>query len=344
MELSSSHILQTTKFIESKLPRLIKQKKYYFSKRNTSLPYALEYDPKVKSTYILLEGKKAMLGEGRKKVVTKAIRYSRKRPKVVARAVQTLPMAQELKMTKLLQGKKGVFEVLGITKRRARGKTYHTIYSPVYKHGTFRALFKKGRHFSLYEKSKMAYHIMQGIESLHKRGIVHRDLGARNYLIKLPKGERGKRQAVACIADLGRAIHAKRLVKGDSVQGTPSYIAPEGLDLRKLKAKDYFATDIYAIGCVMYELFYEKTFPWHSKAFLRKKSGYKKYVRCLEEVTRRRRWELSKLGKRNCSQQFEFLVLRMLNADPKKRPKASYLRSQMGKLYKRAYTEGQTKI
>lgn len=329
---SPKKLLKTITFIEAKLPKLIKKKHYYLAKRKTKLSHALEYDPKTKATYILLEGKRALLGEGRKKVVRKAIVYDRDRPKLVARAEQSLPINKELKMTKKLMGKKGVFEVLGCTRYKHRGKTHHAIYSSLYKNGTFRTLFTKKVRLSLSEKSKMAYNVLQGLDSLHKKGIVHRDLGARNYLVKISRGNPGRRDVVACIADLGRADYAKKLAKGEPAQGTPSYVAPEAVNPRRLKAKDYFATDVYAVGCVFYELFYEKTFPWHSQSFLRKESRKGQYLDCLEKATKKRRWVLYKQKRRSSSEDFEYLILRMLHSDPKKRPKAAYLVHKMGQI------------
>lgn len=332
---SPKKLLKTIVFIENKLPKLIKKKHYYLPKRKTKLPYALEYDRKTKATYIVLEGKKALLGEGRKKVVRKAICYDRNSPKLVARAEQSLPIDKELKMTKKMMGKKGIYDVLGCTRYKRRGKTHHAIYSSIYKNGTFRSLFTQKVHLSIKEKIKLAYDVLQGLHSLHKKGIVHRDLGARNYLVNMTNGKQGSRDVTACIADLGRADYAKKLAKGEPAQGTPSYVAPEAVNPRRLKAKDYFATDVYAVGCVFYELFYEKTFPWHSRSFLRKETRKRQYLDCLEKATKKRRFALYKKKRRFSSQEFEYLILRMLHSDPKKRPKAAYLEHKMGQIYRK---------
>jgi serine/threonine protein kinase len=341
VKLKCADLLQTALFIETSLPNHVANSRYYFPKSRASHAYAVEYDPKTALIYIVLQDKNSFIGKGKKKVVSKAILYSRTEPRIVARAEQFLPMERELKMTKLLSGLPGICDFLGITKHKRRGKTCHTIYSTLYYPGALRTGFNERFKLSFYEKSKVALDILKGLESLHSRGIVHRDLGARNYFINIPGGAKGTRDVTACIADLGRTTYAADLEKGDAVQGSPSYCAPEGLNARKLKNNDYFQTDVFAVGCVFYELVYGKTVPWHDKPYFRgTKSSLKKrhsrYLHCLKVATATKQKHLKNTPELSPKQRFERMVLSMLDKDPKGRPTAAALLEEMQQIHQEA--------
>ncbi|MEM9488369.1 MAG: protein kinase, partial [Myxococcota bacterium] len=77
----------------------------------------------------------------------------------------------------------------------------------------------------------------------HRAKVIHRDVKPGNIFIT-PEG-------VLKLADFGlaRILHGLKLTR-TSVRGTPLYMAPEqirGTDLD-------FRTDLYAVGCVMYEM------------------------------------------------------------------------------------------
>ncbi len=90
-----------------------------------------------------------------------------------------------------------------------------------------------------------------GLGAAHRKGIIHRDLKPSNVFL-VPEGE-GTR---VVIADFGLA---RTEVKDDGEQtvtrtgellGTPAYMAPEQLEGEEATA----ASDIYAVGLVIYEL------------------------------------------------------------------------------------------
>jgi serine/threonine-protein kinase len=87
----------------------------------------------------------------------------------------------------------------------------------------------------------------------HERGIVHRDLKPDNLFVvadpEVPGGERIKILDFG-IAKLARSGEASRTQTG-SVLGTPTYMAPE--QCRGAADVDARA-DLYALGCVTYEL------------------------------------------------------------------------------------------
>jgi serine/threonine protein kinase len=92
--------------------------------------------------------------------------------------------------------------------------------------------------------------ISETLGEMHRLGIVHRDLKTSNILL-VPNGN-GIR---AVVTDFGLAIGLPgsgsfEVTQTGQVLGTPQYMAPEQLKKEPLTA----ATDIYALGLVMYEM------------------------------------------------------------------------------------------
>lgn len=341
-ELSSKDFLQAAIFIETDFPK----EEYYLPKSKTGLAYALEYDPDTKAIFVILEGSDAALGTGKMKEVTKAILYSHNHPKVVARAEQSTSMDKELEITKLMRGSPGIFETLGFGSHKKGSTTYTTIYSKLYSPGSLETMFEEGyrpsldanRHlFSLYEKVLISLNILKGLEALHEAGIVHRDLGARNYLINIPEEPFGKRNIEACIADLGRADFIKN-VGHTKVQGNRSHTSPEGLFLDKMTPKCYYKSDVFAVGCVFYRLIHGMKGPWQDAHYVEYSTipveqRYNEMMALLTETTESRRNYLKKKTDRSPLKEFEYIVLSMLHPYPKYRLSAKSARIKMEALF-----------
>jgi serine/threonine-protein kinase len=88
---------------------------------------------------------------------------------------------------------------------------------------------------------ELAHQICSGLAAAHERGILHRDLKPGNVLVD----GRGH----AKITDFGLAALASDLEP--ELAGTPAYMAPEQL----AEGKVSFATDVYSLGLVLYEMF-----------------------------------------------------------------------------------------
>lgn len=93
--------------------------------------------------------------------------------------------------------------------------------------------------------------IRQAVDSLdhmHQQGWVHCDVKPDNFLIS----DTGELKLIDfALAQPARSSWLRRLVpRGGQIQGTPSYISPEQIRKETLAP----ATDIYSLGCALYEL------------------------------------------------------------------------------------------
>jgi serine/threonine protein kinase len=86
----------------------------------------------------------------------------------------------------------------------------------------------------------MAMAILAGLEHLHVRGVIHRDLKPTNVLMQ---GECPR------IADFGLARVLDPTATVSSAAGTPPYMAPEAFDGRRSAQ-----TDLWSVGVLLYQL------------------------------------------------------------------------------------------
>ncbi|MDB5097527.1 MAG: putative serine/threonine protein kinase, partial [Cyanobacteria bacterium RYN_339] len=84
--------------------------------------------------------------------------------------------------------------------------------------------------------------LARALAVLHARGYVHRDVKAANVRIT-PDGS-------PVLLDFGLVAPAGEAADGKAVTGTPAYLAPEAIAGGVITA----ATDLYALGCLAYEL------------------------------------------------------------------------------------------
>ncbi len=93
--------------------------------------------------------------------------------------------------------------------------------------------------------------VLDGLSVVHRAGIVHRDIKPSNVLVSLEP------QLGVKIVDFGIAKNPAfereklKLTNTGEVVGTPRYMSPEQCTGKVLDAR----SDIYALGCVMYESF-----------------------------------------------------------------------------------------
>src|SRR5579872_1666206 len=98
------------------------------------------------------------------------------------------------------------------------------------------------------EAVRIAVDVARALDYAHRRGIIHRDIKPENILLH---------EGQPLVADFGIALATTRSGDGTRITergmslGTPEYMSPEqAMGERTLDAR----TDIYALGCVLYEM------------------------------------------------------------------------------------------
>jgi tRNA A-37 threonylcarbamoyl transferase component Bud32 len=93
------------------------------------------------------------------------------------------------------------------------------------------------------ETIRLVVEIAEGLDSTHKKGIIHRDIKPGNILID--------KEGRPHIVDFGIArIPMSNLTQTSAVMGTPYYMAPEQVAARKIDHR----VDIFALGAIFYEM------------------------------------------------------------------------------------------
>jgi tetratricopeptide (TPR) repeat protein len=119
---------------------------------------------------------------------------------------------------------------------------------------------KRDGPLSLKQALGVAFDICEGLRLVHLSGIIHRDLKSANIMLR---GEGESLHAVLMDFGLARDFSAARSTSDSpigsregastvlgTIMGTPAYMAPEQFEGKTVSP----ATDIYALGIVLYEL------------------------------------------------------------------------------------------
>ncbi|RPH58329.1 MAG: response regulator [Acidobacteria bacterium] len=117
-------------------------------------------------------------------------------------------------------------------------------------------LRRDGR-FSTLEILPIVRQMAAGLSAAHRVGVVHRDFKSHNVmLVKAPTPEQELRVVVTDFGLARRSAHNEStgvtfsLSDADEISGTPAYMAPEQVEGGPVTP----ATDVYALGVVLYEL------------------------------------------------------------------------------------------
>jgi serine/threonine protein kinase/outer membrane protein assembly factor BamD (BamD/ComL family) len=107
------------------------------------------------------------------------------------------------------------------------------------------AVLQPGRPVPIYLAVSIAIQTADALDAAHRCGIVHRDVKPQNILIEEITGR-------VKVADFGVAAmtDTTSLTRTGSVIGTPKYMSPEQIQGLPVTG----ATDIYALGVVLYEM------------------------------------------------------------------------------------------
>ncbi len=328
--------VQTALFIEQALVRYALADNYYFSKRTYPTAYTVDYDKVLKRFFIILDNKEALIYKGGNKTRSKAILYSHKNPKVVVRNDTITEDPTEYHICQQMYQTPGLIKVVGFTQRKQNKRNHLTLYTQLYRRGSLQTLFNQGYKFSLYEKIKLALDLVKGIQALHFSGFAHRDIQPKNCLIDSVYKKHKKRQLTAVIGNLSSTMPIYFAAKSVA-QKNPIYYAPEAYARKNLKFVAYQDIDIFALGCVFYQLLHGKQAPWQQLAKEAKKSPvvFKQYLDCLRKHTVARRCILARKLHPTPQQEFELMILRMVHVNPDKRGHGGILKKKLQRILTR---------
>ena len=185
------------------------------------------------------------LGEGASGVVFSATRddgtevaLKLLRPDVAGDAVTRARFLREARLARGIDSRH-VVPILELGE--AHGLTY--LVMPLYPGGSLALRLRLLGPLGMDETVDLAAQLARGLDALHARGVLHRDVKPSNVLLD---GE-----GTAALADFGlaRASDSTQLTVEGQLLGTPHYLAPELIEGREATR----LSDVYALGCVLYE-------------------------------------------------------------------------------------------
>ena len=114
---------------------------------------------------------------------------------------------------------------------------------PFYAGGSIAARLVRDGPLSVAEATKLAAELAQGLDALHARGVIHRDVKPSNVLLDA--------EGAAVLTDFGlaRGADSTQLTREGQLVGSVHYLAPELIEGHAATP----AGDLYALGCLLYE-------------------------------------------------------------------------------------------
>jgi serine/threonine-protein kinase len=185
------------------------------------------------------------LGQGATGVVYSATRDDGERVALKLlrpeRAAESVSLARFVREARVAEGIDPRHVVPILELGEAGGITF--LAMPYYAGGSLAQRIAARGPLGIDETVQLAAQLARGLDELHARGVLHRDVKPSNVLLDAEGG--------AALSDFGlaRAADSTRLTAEGQILGTPHYLAPELIE--GLEASE--ASDIYALGCVLYE-------------------------------------------------------------------------------------------
>lgn len=118
---------------------------------------------------------------------------------------------------------------------------------PLFEGETLRERLDRDGQLPIDDAITIATAVAHGLDYAHEKGIVHRDVKPENILLSgdnVGLADFGIARAVV------QAEEGNKLTASGVVVGTPSYMSPEQAAAEKVDGR----ADIYALGCVLYEM------------------------------------------------------------------------------------------
>lgn len=348
-KLSDTHALKKKElfdlvfYIETKLKSEVQKGHIYLKKDKTDLVRTIEYDPTTKRTFIHLKTHRLdRVGKGWHKVVTYSILYHAKKPEIVVNSVGDKTVHHEAKILGKINNNNGFVKTYAMTEH-IKKKTNEKVYSLIQKHynaGSLRSYQKGKRHMTKKETITCVRDLFLGLEKLHKKRLAHLDLHSGNILCNRSVDPKtGKTTFSSALIDFGQVRtfdEAKKRVP--QVEVPRRLAAPEAL-LKKKHRVDVRKIEVYALGCNLYHLYFQKFPEWTDKKKFYEMKHMSQYEKTrfskhlTDQITstmHKRKKELS--SKNKTWNQLGKLIIQMCDPDPKKRASAESYRKSADKL------------
>ena len=200
------------------------------------------------------------LGAGAAGTVYRCLDTKRGDQKVAVKVLESPQDAARFLREARVMGSVAHKNVIGLVHNGKHEKVFPYIAMELADGGSVRDLLDRQGSLDVSEAAWIAY---QAVEGLRSSRSVHRDLKPENLLLARPEGGRTTRivpgdydsGATVKVADFGLAkagtLGDTSLTRSGQIMGTPQYMSPEQCkNTKRVSIK----TDIYAIGCILYEM------------------------------------------------------------------------------------------
>jgi serine/threonine-protein kinase len=114
---------------------------------------------------------------------------------------------------------------------------------PYYAGGSLAAKLARDGPLTVVETVRLAAQLARGLDALHARGVIHRDVKPSNVLLDAAGN------AVLSDFGLARGADSTQLTRDGQIVGSLHYLAPELIEGGPATP----ASDVYALGCLLYE-------------------------------------------------------------------------------------------
>lgn len=338
LALKKPELFEIVLYIETKLPAKIEDKKYYLKKEKTGLARTIEYDPQSKLTFIHLKTHGIdRLGKGWHKKVTKSIMYDAKNPEIVANSTFMDDGDEEIRTVKKIKNQPGLAHTYAITehKKDKTGKSVISLIQRLYNGGNLLDHLHNGTSLSKKELVVVARDLMHGLEAMHSKDMVHRDLHGGNFLIDTRIDPvTGKKVLSAVLIDLGQARDATDAKREAPKVQVPHRFNPPEAFWRDKTWIDTKKVDVYALGLNLYNLYFKKQASWAVKEDFKHITSFDDGTKLSFRKKLTRKMEKS-LAAKKTSDTFARLILQMLEPDQNKRHSAAHFRKELDALIKK---------
>ena len=315
--LTKAELKKACLFIE-KAARL-RPKKRYYSKKELGIPCTISKVPSLNG-YLISDLPNGCIGSGAHKTVRKAILYA-DTPKIIASCLCDESGKAEVRILRKLHHCLGIVPLLGVGRHSHKKLEFWLEFYP---EGTLHSMRDQKFHFTQDQMLKISKDVARGLLAMHQRHLIHRDLHLGNILLR----HRSSGLFDAVLVDFGKAMRISKATKKDMPQ-TPKSKNPPEILVHSIKKMDRKAVDVYALGCVLYTLFWNEDLPWayaynpyKMKGLSRKdrRVQYQKIVASYRALKKKRVELLKNKPSLTAHEQAKLLIFSMIDYIPSRRP------------------------